>query len=207
MKAVILDMYGVILKDPGEGFYSYVNQTFPHLTPDEIYPIWNKANMGEITSLEIFEELGYSGDLVTIEKSYLNTVEIDQEFYEFANHIKKHYKLALLSNDCSEWSRYFRDKFNINPYFDVITVSGDVKMKKPNSEIFELTLKKLGIAAENAVYVDDRRSNLSAAENLGIKTVLFNRRNVEYSGHSVTSFKELPELLSKHTLAENGGHK
>lgn len=139
MKAVILDMYGVILKDPGEGFYSYVNQTFPHLTPDEIYPIWNKANMGEITSLEIFEELGYSGDLVTIEKSYLNTVEIDQEFYEFANHIKKHYKLALLSNDCSEWSRYFRDKFNINPYFDVITVSGDVKMKKPNSEIFELT--------------------------------------------------------------------
>lgn len=62
MKAVILDMYGVILKDPGEGFYSYVNQTFPHLTPDEIYPIWNKANMGEITSLEIFEELGYSGE-------------------------------------------------------------------------------------------------------------------------------------------------
>ena len=47
MKAIILDMYGVILKDSGDGFYSYVNRTFPQLTPAGIYPDWDKADVGE----------------------------------------------------------------------------------------------------------------------------------------------------------------
>ena len=32
MKAIILDMFGVILKQTGEEFYSYVQQDFPALT-------------------------------------------------------------------------------------------------------------------------------------------------------------------------------
>ncbi|WP_455619265.1 HAD-IA family hydrolase [Eisenbergiella sp.] len=63
MKAVILDMYGVILKDSGDGFYSYVNRTFPQLTPADIYPDWDKADVGEISSLEVFRRLGFQGDL------------------------------------------------------------------------------------------------------------------------------------------------
>lgn len=47
MKAIILDMYGVILKDSGDGFYSYVNRTFPQLTPADIYPDWDKADVGK----------------------------------------------------------------------------------------------------------------------------------------------------------------
>ena len=195
MKAIILDMYGVILKDPGEGFYAYVNQTFPDLTPAEIYPIWDKADVGEISSLEVLKRLGYTGDLAAIEKAYLDTVEINEDFFEFASEMKKHYKLALLSNDSSEWSRYFREKFDLNKYFDVITVSGDVKMKKPNPAIYQLTLEKLGLDAEDCMYVDDRRYNLSTAENVGIKAVLFNSRGVEYDGATVGNFSELAALL------------
>lgn len=197
MKAVILDMYGVILKDPGEGFYAYVNQTFPELTPADIYPIWDRADMGEITSLEVLERLGYTGDLEAIEKKYLDTVEINQDFYEFAETMSKRCKLALLSNDSSDWSAYFREKFDLNKYFEVITVSGDVKMKKPNPKIYELTLERLGLAAEDCVYVDDRRYNLGAAESVGMKAVLFNSRGVEYDGATVESFAELAELLEK----------
>lgn len=195
MKAIILDMYGVILKDPGEGFYTYVNQTFPNLTPAEIYPIWDKADVGEISSLEVLKRLGFTGDLAAIEKTYLDTVEVNEDFYAFATEMKKHYKLALLSNDSGEWSRYFREKFDLNQYFDVITVSGDVKMKKPNPQIYELTLERLGLVAGDCVYVDDRRYNLSAAEAVGIKAVLFNSRGVEYDGAAVESFAQLAELL------------
>lgn len=197
MKAIILDMYGVILKDPGEGFYAYVNRTFPELDHKEIYGIWDKADIGEIASLEVFKRLGYTGDLATIEKTYLDTVEVNEEFYSFATEMKKQYKLALLSNDSSEWSRYFRKKFDLNKYFDVITVSGDVKMKKPNPAIYELTLEKLGLDAGDCVYVDDRRNNLSAAEAVGIKAVLFNSRGVEYDGATVESFAKLAQLFEK----------
>ena len=195
MKAVMLDMYGVILKDSGDGFYSFVNQTFPDLTPADIYPIWDKADVGELSSLEVFERLGFRGDLGRIEKEYLNTVEIDESFYEFASNIKKCYKLALISNDSSEWSRYFRDRYKINEYFDVITVSGDIRIKKPDERIFKITLEKLGCLASDCTYIDDRRYNLAAAKSLGMDTILFNSRNVEYGGKTVMSFKELENVL------------
>ena len=197
MKAVILDMYGVILKETGDGFVPFVNSTFPELSPEDIYLPWDKADVGELASLEVFERLGYKGDLAKIEKDYLDTVEIDEFFYEFAANIKKYYKLALISNDSSEWSRYLRDKYKINDYFDVITVSGDIKIKKPDERIFKLTIEKLGCSASDCTYIDDRRFNLEAAQSLGMDTVLFNSRNVQYEGIAVKNFKELADILIK----------
>lgn len=195
MKAVILDMYGVILKETGDGFVPYVQQTFPDLKPEDIWNPWNKADVGELTSLEVFDAIGYKGDLEQIEKDYLDTIEIDETFYEFASAIKMNYKLAFITNDSSRWSKYLRDKFDINKYFDVISVSGDLKMKKPDERIFQLTLQKLGCAASECIYVDDRRYNLEAAQALGIDTILFNSRKVLYEGNSVNNFQELANLL------------
>ncbi len=195
MKALILDMYGVIIKDPEGGLLPFINRTFPDLSRDDVYKHWIKANVGELASFDLFRELGFEGDLNKIEKEYLDTIEIDQSFYEFAPLLKKHYHLALLSNDLTEWSRYLRDKFKINDYFDVITVSGDVKIKKPDVKIFMHTLDKLGHPATDCIYVDDRRFNLAAAQSLGMDTVLFNSRNVQYDGKTVVSFKELTDYL------------
>ena len=195
MKAVILDMYGVILQDPGEGFITFVNRTFPDLSPADIYLHWDKADVGELSSLEVFERLGFKGDLGKIEKEYLDTVGINESFYEFASNIKKYYKLALISNDSSEWSKYLRDKYKINDYFDVITVSGDIKIKKPDERIFKLTLEKLGCLVSDCTYIDDRRYNLAAAQSLGMDTILFNSRNVKYEGKTVINFKELANML------------
>jgi putative hydrolase of the HAD superfamily len=195
MRALILDMYGVIMKDPEGGFLPFVNRTFPDLSRDDVYLHWNKADVGELSSLDLFRKLGFEGDLGKIEKEYLDTIEINESFYEIAPILKKHYHLALLSNDSSEWSRYLRDKYKINDYFDVITVSGDVKIKKPDVQIFLLTLDKLGHPASDCIYVDDRRFNLAAAQSLGMDTVLFNSRNVQYKGKTVVSFKELANML------------
>lgn len=37
MKVIVLDMYGVIVKQTGDDFVPYVQQTFPNLSPKEIY--------------------------------------------------------------------------------------------------------------------------------------------------------------------------
>jgi putative hydrolase of the HAD superfamily len=188
-------MYGVIMKDPEGGFAPFVNRTFPELTHEEIYKHWNKGNLGEITSLELFRNLGYIGDMNAVEKEYLETIEIDQAFYIFVKGIKKHCKLGLISNDLAEWNVFLRSKYRLNEYFDVITVSGDVKMKKPDELIFTTTLDGLGLDASECTYVDDRRNNLVAAKALGMDTVLFNTRKVEYDGKTVNNFEELLKML------------
>lgn len=195
MKAVILDMYGVIVKDTGEGFLPFVNSTFPNLTLDDIYKQWDRADIGEISSLKVFDNLGFKGDIVKTEREYLDTVELNEGFHRFASEIKKNYKLAIISNDSSEWSRYLRDKYKINEYFDVISISGDMKIKKPDERIFKMTIDKLGCLAEECTYVDDREEYLEAAKALGMDTVLFNSRDVQYEGKTVVSFKELAEML------------
>lgn len=102
---------------------------------------------------------------------------------------------AIISNDSSRWSSYLRDKFDLNKYFDVISISGDLKIKKPDERIFLLTIEKLGLNAEECYYVDDRRSNLKVAKKVGITPILLNSRNVPYMGLAVNSFAELSEKV------------
>ena len=191
MKAIVLDMYGVIVKQTGDDFVPYVQRAFPGLSAEDIYPSWFRANIGETTSLEVWKAIGFQGDLEKIEKEYLDTITLSDGFLDFIEKVRNQYKLAMISNDSSRWSRYLREKFNIDRYFDVISVSGDLRVKKPDERIFLLTLEKLGVNAEECIYVDDRRRNLGAANKVGMHPVLFNNRNVSCECVSVHSFDEL----------------
>ena len=196
MKAIVLDMYGVIVKQTGDDFVPYVQQTFPDLNPEEIYTPWFKADIGELTSLEVWEAIGFQGDLEKIEKEYLDTIELTNGFIDFIEKVKDKYKLAIISNDSSRWSKYLREKFDLNKYFDVISISGDLKIQKPDERIFFLTIEKLGLNAEDCIYIDDREGNLEAAKKVGMNPVLLNSRKVSYNGVSVNGFEELVKEIS-----------
>lgn len=191
MKAIVLDMYGVIVKQTGDDFVPYVQQTFPNLSVEEIHTPWFKADIGELTSLEVWKAIGFQGDLEKIEKEYLDTIELSDGFIDFIEKIKNKYKLAIISNDSSRWSKYLREKFDLNKYFDVISISGDLKIQKPDERIFLSTIEKLGVSAEECIYIDDRCGNLNAAKKVGMNPVLLNSRNESYDGVSVNGFEEL----------------
>lgn len=121
----------------------------------------------------------------------MDTIELNDGFLDFIKAVRNKYKLAIISNDSSRWSKYLREKFNINQYFDVISISGDLKIRKPDERIFRLTIEKLAVNAAECLYVDDRRGYLGAANRLGMNTILFNSRNVPYKGDVVHNFEEL----------------
>ena len=195
MKTLILDMYGVIMKDPTANLLNFINNFFPKVTFEDIYPLWKEADTGKLTSLDFLKEIGFEKNTAEIEKMYLNTLEIDEEFYFMAQELKEDYNLVLLSNDLSDWSTYIRNKYDISKYFNLIAVSGDIGIRKPDPRIFKFVLEKSDQFHEECYFVDDRRSNLYAAEKLGINSILFNRRNVEYQGKTVYNFRELTELM------------
>ena len=49
IKAILLDMYGVIVRQTGDDFVPYVQKTFPTLTAREINTPWFKADAGELS--------------------------------------------------------------------------------------------------------------------------------------------------------------
>lgn len=195
MQSIILDMYGVIVKETGDGVVPWVQSRMPGLTREEIRHKCDLADVGALSSLEVWAQLGFTGDLEKLEREFLDAIEISEGFYAFAEKACKRGKLALLSNDSSRWSAYLREKFGLNEYFDVISVSGDLKMKKPDPRIYQRTMRLLGSEPAECVYVDDRRFNLAAAAEQGMDTVLFNTRGVDWDGRSVENFAELACLL------------
>lgn len=59
------------------------------------------------------------------------------------------------------------------PEFDHRTFSCDVRMAKPGPEIYLHSLRGLGVAAGEALFLDDRPENIHAAEALGIHSILY----------------------------------
>ena len=79
------------------------------------------------------------------------------------------HKTALLSNS---WGTTTYPLDLINSVFDVIVISGEVGLRKPDAEIFNLTTEKLGLDAGRCVFVDDHPGHLKTALDLGMTTVL-----------------------------------
>ena len=57
--------------------------------------------------------------------------------------------------------------------FSDVWVSGEHKVRKPDPESYRSALRRFGIAAEEAVFVDDIPANVAAAEALGIAGIQF----------------------------------
>jgi epoxide hydrolase-like predicted phosphatase len=73
-------------------------------------------------------------------------------------------RTGLLSNS---WGNdYPRDGWE--EMFDVVVISGETGMRKPDPEIFVHTLALLGLPAAETVFVDDMRHNVDAAVRLGM---------------------------------------
>ncbi|MCC6261078.1 MAG: HAD family phosphatase [Anaerolineales bacterium] len=77
----------------------------------------------------------------------------------------------------SNWSaETFPTAYKKYPFFKLLddyVLSGDVKLIKPEAEIFRYALKKFGKAAEECLFIDDSEPNIRAAKTLGFQTVHF----------------------------------
>jgi putative hydrolase of the HAD superfamily len=86
-------------------------------------------------------------------------------------------KTGLLSNIHPAMISYLRENFDWLELFDFRTFSAEVRLIKPDPAIYEHTLRGLGVAAGEALFVDDREINVRAALELGIHAFQF--RSVE----------------------------
>jgi epoxide hydrolase-like predicted phosphatase len=83
------------------------------------------------------------------------------------------YKLAICTNNVREWESQWRAKLPVDEIFHDVVDSAFVGTRKPEAKIYELTLDRLGIAAEQALFIDDIEVNCTAARDLGIHVIWF----------------------------------
>jgi epoxide hydrolase-like predicted phosphatase len=78
-------------------------------------------------------------------------------------------RTGLISNSMGA-GRYDRSSFP--DLFDGVVISGEVGLHKPQPEIFMLGCERIGVPAEECVFVDDLRENCAGAEAVGMTAIL-----------------------------------
>lgn len=103
----------------------------------------------------------------SVGESITGTVEILRQL--------KHVGFSLygLSNWSAETFPYAREKYNFFDLFDDMVISGEVGHVKPDPEIFQILLGKIGSPAQECLLIDDSLPNLHQAEKMGFAVVHF----------------------------------
>jgi len=81
-------------------------------------------------------------------------------------------RLALLSNAGPDYGSYVRHG-PLGVFFQACYVSGELGLLKPSPEIYRHVLDSLSVTAAEAVFIDNRASNVAGAEAIGITGHVF----------------------------------
>ncbi len=183
IKAVIFDFGRVIsAQKPMSLFRTYEEDL--GIEPGTINPImfgspaWEDALVGRKTAKEFWHAIGPQLNLHTYEEveAFRHRYQADEAINEgvlnLICQLRGHYKLAVLSNAPPNLAQWLTD-WGMLDLFDVVFCSGDEGVKKPDPAAFQVTLERLGVAPEEAVFIDDTRGHVRAAQALGIHGILF----------------------------------
>ena len=185
LQAVIFDWGGVVEGRPERQDILTLERQLG-LEPDMLREIlggqpWRKLAEGAITGEEylarIAPQLGLpDGETVlAILKGLYANMSLHSEVIQAVRALRDRYRIALLSNAFINQREVILDyhDFDVKKEFDVYVNSAEVGMAKPDPEIYHLTLERLGVAPEQAVFLDDTLRNIDAARELGIYALQF----------------------------------
>jgi putative hydrolase of the HAD superfamily len=82
-------------------------------------------------------------------------------------------RTAFLSNGVPEAMARIRADRPLERWFDVVVVSCEVGVAKPDPMIFQIYLTRLGVEPSHALLVDDRIENVEGAARMGLRTFHF----------------------------------
>jgi putative hydrolase of the HAD superfamily len=82
-------------------------------------------------------------------------------------------RFALCTNNVREWESRWRALLPIDELFEVVVDSAFVGTRKPEPEIYAITLERLGLPAAACAFVDDLEHNVEGAREAGMHGIVF----------------------------------
>lgn len=98
---------------------------------------------------------------------------LDQELVSLMRSVRPAIKTGLISNAWTGLRKVLRDTFAIEDLFDVLVISAEEKIMKPDPWIYRLALNRLGVKPHEAIFLDDVHLNVAAARATGMIGVQF----------------------------------
>ena len=201
IRAIICDFGGVLTSPLVGSFMAFQDQTgIPAealgtamariYERDGAHPLY-ELEKGHVTEhdflatlrTELAVELGHEPELHDFKEIYFKALDPNEEMIaEMARVRDAGYRMAMLTNNVREWEPLWRAMLPVDEIFELVVDSAFVGMRKPEPEIYHLTLDRIrkhdpaelgDLEFSECLFIDDFEVNCAAARELGIHAVRF----------------------------------
>ncbi len=137
-----------------------------------------RAQRGEITIEEHWENIRQyfgldSKSLKSFQNEFFAGDILDRDLVDFIRSLRSLYKVGLLSNAFSNLRVMLTEIWGISNVFDDMVISAEVGLVKPDPSIFLLSVNRLKIEPEEAIFVDDFYHNVEGARAVKMNAIHF----------------------------------
>lgn len=169
---------------------------------DRLYrsPWWEQVSLGQVSEVNYF--YGAVGDVISLLPQALEVLRygcfalepLRPEMVDLVQALARRYRLGLVSNATPSLRHQLIRWPHLLNLFEVVVISAEVGLRKPDPRIYRLALRRLQLAPEQSLFVDDKPRNVEGARAVGMEGIVF------------ASPAQLREELRARGLWEEGGH-
>jgi putative hydrolase of the HAD superfamily len=189
IRAVVCDFGGVLTTPLIRGFLAYQEES--GVSVEEMGQAMGRAaeaggehplfelEKGRISEAEFSRrlqaQLGDHFDFERLRTLYFEHLEPNRPMIDFIRDLRgRGLRTALCTNNVREWEPLWRAKLpELDEIFEVVVDSAFVGTRKPEPEIYRLTLEQIGAEPGESVFIDDLEGNCDGARELGMTAVRF----------------------------------
>ncbi|MDP5274216.1 HAD family hydrolase [Chengkuizengella axinellae] len=132
---------------------------------------------------------------------FCSTYYYEENAIELISYLHPKYSLGLITNGYSDSQRKRLEVSGLIPYLSSIVISDEVKVMKPNKQIFDISFTQLNRLNDEVLYIGDSiLHDFQGAKNAEIDFCFYNRNNLKIIGHEepkyiINSLEELFNIL------------
>lgn len=177
----LLDSFAAIQDSSGIGLEHLGQAIFALAQKLEVNPLY-ELEKGKLSEARFLDELGQQltsqlGRPVRMHgfgEAYFEHLQPNQPMIDYMRSLRERgYRMAICTNNVREWEERWRSMLPVDEIFEVVVDSAFVGARKPDPEIYQVTLERLGVPAQGCLFVDDIDVNCDAARSAGMRTVHF----------------------------------
>jgi putative hydrolase of the HAD superfamily len=218
VKAVLFDLDGTLLDRDASvdrfvsGQYDRLTQHLSHITKNDYIARFIELDChGHVWKDKVYQALVSEFAIEGINwQSLLDDYEMRFQFHcvpfqfltEMLNELKEQgYLLGIITNGRSPFQARAIDGLGIREYFDVILISEVERVRKPQVEIFQRAMNRLGVSASDSIFVGDHpEADIVGAKGAMMKTIW--KRNLFWTEPKeadaiVDELSEIPGILTQ----------
>lgn len=181
IKAVIFDMGGVLVRtvDPSKRADWEARLGLAPGDAERIVlnsDMGRQAQLGAITTADLWAwvqaQFGFDdATLAAFRYDFWAGDVLDDELVNLIRYLRLNYQTALLSNFMDELQEVITQRHPMADAFDLVVGSAYEKVMKPDTQIYERTLARLGRKPAEAIFIDDAVHNVEGARQVGMAAI------------------------------------